>query len=125
MNKCIICNKQIIGLPKVRLDETHECHFECWSNLLPQTLHAYSNKEEVEERRIKIEELAKKLITEYDAKLNDIYEDFLKDKVVDAEELVSSIKALSKNKNDRVKEFAEGIIDIIYSHAKPIQSSDK
>lgn len=48
---------------------------------------------------------------------DELYGDILKNKVVDAKELISMIKAQSKGESEDIKIFAERIIDLIYSHA--------
>jgi len=43
---------------------------------------------------------------------------FLEGKSVESEELVSMILGQSKDENEEIKEFAEKIIDLIFSHSK-------
>lgn len=53
------------------------------------------------------------------------YYDTLDGKIINARELRSMIEAQASGKKEDIKEFAERIIDLIYSHAKYIPTFPK
>ena len=62
MVKCIICNKDIIGIDKVVLDKKYNAHLVCFYSLIPKA----GNKIKGSVRIKKIMKIAKELIVRYD-----------------------------------------------------------
>lgn len=65
MKKCIICNKLIEGALIVTFDDKHSAHLDCWTDKIPDATGAYSSATEKQTRKDKVQEIAKKLISDY------------------------------------------------------------